>query len=64
MPRVHKNQGQSEYTITYTKGESHQQLTREGWYARNSADAIESFENTVSGAKVVKIERKMVSHLA
>lgn len=71
MPKIHKNTGESQYTV-YHASESDAKKPEgtpidvkifNGWVARNSYDATQSFEKNNPGRKVVRIERQTLSHL-
>lgn len=67
MPKVRKNAAKSFYTITFrfkADGANGKEKFINGWSARNSFDATESFERAHPDKEVIRIEREVVSHLS
>lgn len=64
MPKVHKNTGSSTYTIVYVyNAQKEKRCIHNGWVARNSYDAEQSFLKANPNTTVISIERRTVSHL-
>jgi len=64
MPKVHKNTGLSTYSIVYVyNNQKEKHCIHNGWVARNSYDAEQSFLKANPNTTVLSIERHTVSHL-